>query len=65
MQTWDSVKIKDPALEAFGRAGTVKSAGVYEGKGEKKGETVRLVDVQLDGDGEATVFRADQVEPLS
>lgn len=64
-QSWQSVKITGEDLEAHGRTGTVRSAGVYQGEGDKKGEVVDLVDVQLDGDTEPTTFQADQVEALT
>ena len=57
-QSWQPVKVIDEQAEAHGRAGVVKSAAEYQ-EGKKE-----LVDVQLDGDTEVTVFESSQVAAL-
>ena len=60
--SWQTVKVTDESLESHGRAGSVRSASEYD---KKEGKTTRsVVDVQLDGDTELTVFGADQVEAV-
>lgn len=58
--SWQPVKVIDDELESHGRAGTVKSASDYESDDGKR----QLVDVQLDGDTDITVFETKQVAPL-
>ena len=57
-QSWQSVKVTDANAEAHTRAGVVKSASEYT-----DGKKV-VVDVQLDGDSEVTVFEASQIAPV-
>ena len=64
MQTWDSVKVIDKTLECFGRVGTVRSACLHDGPPDRHGNSVKVVDVLLDGDTVPIEFRADQVAPV-
>lgn len=54
-QSWQTVKVIDESLETHGKVGVVKSASEYAHDGKT------LVDVQMDGDTELTVFEASQV----
>jgi len=62
MQSWNSVVVNDDTLADHGRAGVVKSAGPYLPEGAKPGAEV--VDVQLDGDTELTVFEVGSLKAL-
>ena len=64
MQTWDSVKVIDKTLESFGRVGTLRSAGLHDGPPDRHGNSVKVIDVLLDGDTVPIEFRADQVAPV-
>ena len=58
--SWTTVKVTDETLESHGRVGRVTSASEYD---LTEGKTTRsVVDVQLDGEDDVTVFGVDQVE---
>ena len=64
MQTWDRVVVTDKTLEAVGRIGTVRNAGLHDGRPVRRGNTVTMIGVLLDGDTVQIEFCANQVAPI-
>ena len=63
MHTGDSVKVIDETVESFNCVGTVRS-GLHDGPADRHGNSVKVIDVLLDGDTVPIEFRADQVAPV-